>query len=211
MPGLWKAWKAKSRLPPLSTSPLEISPTAGEIPTFPQRRRRGRMGKWKTKSRFSTFPPPRFLSPKRKHKSRRRASPAPARALGARIQASSQGNLRRNARALRALMFHRQDQRKETSRSSIVSGSPRIGIEGPFQAHRALELIFDFRLICGLENADGLLSTCQASFRNGVCDMRGRRLRFLMNSHESERMGTPDSAMRALYRGSASAEPLERG
>src|ERR1044071_7752548 len=29
--GLWKAWKAKSRLPPLSTSPLEISPTEGEI------------------------------------------------------------------------------------------------------------------------------------------------------------------------------------
>jgi hypothetical protein len=29
MPGLWKAWKAKSRLPTLSTSPLEISPTAG--------------------------------------------------------------------------------------------------------------------------------------------------------------------------------------
>jgi hypothetical protein len=153
MPGLWKAWKAKSRLPTLSTSPLEISPTAGEIPTFPQRRRRGRMEKWKTKSRFSTFPPPRFLSPKRKHKSRRRASPAPARALGARIQASSQGGPRRNARALRALMFHRKDQRKETSRRSIISGSPRIGIEGPFQAHLALESIFDFRLICGLENA----------------------------------------------------------
>ena len=39
MTGLWKAWKAKSRLPTLSTSPLEISPTAGEIPTFPQLRR----------------------------------------------------------------------------------------------------------------------------------------------------------------------------
>ena len=61
MTGLWKAWKAKDRLPPLSTSPLEISPTAGEIPTFPQLRRRGRMGKWKTKIRFSTFPPPRIL------------------------------------------------------------------------------------------------------------------------------------------------------
>ena len=62
MPGLWKAWKAKSRLPPLSTSPLGISPRAGEIPTFPQRRRRRRMEKWKTKSRFSTFPPPRILA-----------------------------------------------------------------------------------------------------------------------------------------------------
>ena len=39
MAGLWKAWKAKGRLPPLSTSPLEISPSAGEISTFPQLRR----------------------------------------------------------------------------------------------------------------------------------------------------------------------------
>jgi hypothetical protein len=32
MPGLWKEWKAKNRLPTLSTSPLGISPKAGEIP-----------------------------------------------------------------------------------------------------------------------------------------------------------------------------------
>jgi hypothetical protein len=38
MAGLWKAWKAKSRLPTLSTSPLEISPKGGEISTFPQLR-----------------------------------------------------------------------------------------------------------------------------------------------------------------------------
>ena len=57
---LWKAWKAKSRLPPLSTSPLGIPPTAGGIPTFPQCRRQRRMEKWKTQTRFSTFPPPRF-------------------------------------------------------------------------------------------------------------------------------------------------------
>jgi len=38
MAGLWKAWKAKGRLPPLSTSPLGISPSADEIPTFPQLR-----------------------------------------------------------------------------------------------------------------------------------------------------------------------------
>ena len=60
MPGLWKAWKAKNRLPPFSTSPLEISPKGGEILTFPQLRRRGWMEKWKTKSRFPTFPPPRM-------------------------------------------------------------------------------------------------------------------------------------------------------
>src|ERR1700728_447346 len=39
MAELCKAWKAKSKHPTLSTSPLEISPTAGEIPTFPQPRR----------------------------------------------------------------------------------------------------------------------------------------------------------------------------
>jgi len=60
MPGLWKAWKAKTRLPPLSTSPLEITPKDGVIPTFPQLRRRRRMEKWKTKSGFPTFPPPRM-------------------------------------------------------------------------------------------------------------------------------------------------------
>jgi len=55
MPGLWKAWKAKGRLPTLSTSPLEISPKGGEIFTFPQLGRSG-LEKWKTKSRFPTFP-----------------------------------------------------------------------------------------------------------------------------------------------------------
>ena len=34
MPGLWKAWKAKSRLPTLSTSPLEISPKPARFPHF---------------------------------------------------------------------------------------------------------------------------------------------------------------------------------
>ena len=67
MPGLWKAWKAKGRLPTLPTSPLCISPNDGEIPTFPRIRRRRRMEKWKTKSRFPTFPPPRFL-PLKKNK-----------------------------------------------------------------------------------------------------------------------------------------------
>jgi hypothetical protein len=40
MAALWKAWKAKGRLPTLSTSPLGISPKGAEIPTFPQLRRR---------------------------------------------------------------------------------------------------------------------------------------------------------------------------
>ena len=61
MPGLWKVWKAKSRLPTLSTSPLEISPKGGEIPTFPQLRQ-SVLEKWKTKTRFPTFPS-RFAIP----------------------------------------------------------------------------------------------------------------------------------------------------
>jgi hypothetical protein len=58
MPGLWKAWKAKGRLPPLATSPLEISPKGGAIPTFPQLRRR------------------LLLSRKEEHSGRRRALPS---------------------------------------------------------------------------------------------------------------------------------------
>ena len=75
MPGLWKEWKAKGRLPTLPTSPLEISPKDGEIPTFPQLRRRRRMEKWKTKDRFSTFPPPRiYMSEKQTTKPRGRGT-----------------------------------------------------------------------------------------------------------------------------------------
>jgi len=66
MPGLWKAWKAQRQLPTLSTSPLETSPQAGEIPIFPTLRRRGRMEKWKTKPRFPTSPPPRIYLSKPK-------------------------------------------------------------------------------------------------------------------------------------------------
>jgi len=56
MPGLWKAWKAKGRLPTLSTSPLEISPKTGEIPTFPQLRRRRRDGKVENQKQVFHFP-----------------------------------------------------------------------------------------------------------------------------------------------------------
>lgn len=58
-----------------------------------------------------------------------------------------------NPRALRAPKLQQKDQRKETSHSTRISGSSRIGIEEPFQAHLPLESILDFRLICGLENA----------------------------------------------------------
>ena len=70
MAGLWKAWKAKSRLPPLSTSPLEISPERrrdSHISTAPATRRKE---KWKTKNRFPTFPPPRMYMEEHKNKNR---------------------------------------------------------------------------------------------------------------------------------------------
>src|SRR5579875_3902440 len=54
MTGLWKAWKAQSRLPPLSTSPLGISPKGGEIPTAPAKW----SGKVENQNQVSHFPLP---------------------------------------------------------------------------------------------------------------------------------------------------------
>jgi hypothetical protein len=57
MPGLWKAWKAKSRLPPLSTSPLEISPKGRRdfhISTAPATRADGKVENQKQVSHFPT-------------------------------------------------------------------------------------------------------------------------------------------------------------
>jgi hypothetical protein len=69
MPGLWKEWKAKGRLPTLSTSPLEISPRAGEIShifTAPaalgylvrqnNQKRIGKCGRWKSGNPTPGFP-----------------------------------------------------------------------------------------------------------------------------------------------------------
>ncbi len=53
-------------------SPREISPNAGEIPTFPQLRRAAE--KWKTKRRFPTFPPTvRVVQPEQGPAPRRRS------------------------------------------------------------------------------------------------------------------------------------------
>ena len=56
MPGPWKAWKSNNSFPTLSTAPWE-SHRKREIPTFPTPGFAA-LGKWKTKSRFPTFPPP---------------------------------------------------------------------------------------------------------------------------------------------------------
>lgn len=114
---LWKVWKAKSRLPPLSTSPLEIPPAAGGISTFPQCRRRRRMGKWKTKTRFPTFPPPRCPLSKHIRTTARAASP---------LRRSTPPQVGR----------HRQHNERKPS-----------GATFPFQAHRRLESTHPFRLI----------------------------------------------------------------
>src|ERR1019366_3060584 len=77
MPGLWKAWKAKSRLPPLSTSPLEISPKGGAIPTFPQLRRRGGRGKVENQKQVSHFPTaPNVYGSQEQKPGRGRAAPS---------------------------------------------------------------------------------------------------------------------------------------
>jgi hypothetical protein len=69
MAGLWKAWKAKGRLPTLPTSPLEISPTAGRdfhISTAPATTAAGNVQNQKQVFHVSTATDPR--SPKTKKK-----------------------------------------------------------------------------------------------------------------------------------------------
>ena len=59
MPGLWKAWKAKKRLPTLSTSPLEISPKGRRdfhISTAPATKADGKVENQKQVSHFPTAP-----------------------------------------------------------------------------------------------------------------------------------------------------------
>ena len=50
----WKAWKSNSRISPLPTAPWKSRKT-GEIPTFPQLRRRGG-GKVENQKQVSHFP-----------------------------------------------------------------------------------------------------------------------------------------------------------
>jgi len=50
----WKAWKSKSRIPPLPTTPWKSRKTS-EIPTFPQLRRRDG-GKVENQKQVSHFP-----------------------------------------------------------------------------------------------------------------------------------------------------------
>jgi len=56
MAGPWKEWESKGSFPTLPTVPWK-SRRKREISTFPQPGVAA-MEKWKTQSRFSTFPPP---------------------------------------------------------------------------------------------------------------------------------------------------------
>ena len=55
MTGLWKAWKAKSRLPTLPTSPLEISPKGRRDSHIPTARAK-RSGKVENQRQVFHFP-----------------------------------------------------------------------------------------------------------------------------------------------------------
>ena len=75
--GAVESVESQKQASPSFHEPLGNLANSGEIPTFPQLRRRGRMEKWKTKSRFPTFPPPRILlCLKKKTPKRGRASPS---------------------------------------------------------------------------------------------------------------------------------------
>jgi len=75
MPGLWKAWKAKSRLP---LFPRALGNLAKRPARFSHFHSSGDEadGKVENQSRFPTFPPPRMYMDLRKKTGRGRASPS---------------------------------------------------------------------------------------------------------------------------------------
>src|SRR5271157_6045316 len=105
------------------------------IPTAPATKADGKVENQKQVSHFSTAANLRFLKPKNKTRGGLRPPPARGRPPFGRQLITGKINERSHRAA------------------TTLSGSPRIGIEEPFQAHRPLESIFDFRLISGLENA----------------------------------------------------------
>ena len=143
MTGLWKAWKAKSRLPPLPRAPWKSRQTGRDshIPTVPTTKADGKV---ENQNQVSHFPTTTILSfPSQNTNSRAR--------------------LRRSAPALPSKpLTHRQNNERRPFVATptgphdlLISGSSPIGIDLPFQAHLALESILDFRLTSGLENAVG--------------------------------------------------------
>ena len=133
MPGPWKEWKTKGGFPTLPTAPWK-SRKPREISTFPQRVRTAD-GKVENQPQVSHFPT-------RGSATSDLVYTLPTSDAGYALAPGSNPSL----------------HRKEThtlgpSDGVSISGSRRIGIKPHFQAHRALESNFGFRLICGLENA----------------------------------------------------------
>jgi hypothetical protein len=56
MPGLWKAWKAKSRLPPLSTAPWKSRQEQARFPHFHSSGGKQADGKVENQKQVSHFP-----------------------------------------------------------------------------------------------------------------------------------------------------------
>ena len=80
--GAVESVESQNQASPSFHSPLEISPRAGEIPTFPQLRRL-RGGKVENKPRFPTFPPRSLMFENRTEN--RRASPPALRGGASRL------------------------------------------------------------------------------------------------------------------------------
>jgi hypothetical protein len=116
------------------------------IPTAPATRR---MEKWKTKNRFSTFPPPSSLSLKKKTTARGGLRPPRA---GCRPRAGLLVQKTPNKRQTNAKQ-RRNSRQQSVVHERAVSGSSTIRNTIRFQAHLVLETNSDFRLIFGLENA----------------------------------------------------------
>jgi hypothetical protein len=77
MPGLWKAWKAKNRLPPLSTAPWKSRQEQARFPHFHSSGGKQADGKVENQKQVSHFPTATNpLSPGTKNPGRGRASPS---------------------------------------------------------------------------------------------------------------------------------------
>ena len=146
MPGLWKAWKATNRLPPLSTSPLGISPRTGEIPTFPQRRRRGRWKSGKPKAGFPLSHRPEYFSSQRKKTKPAGGLRPPPEAWRLGINPTSTEQLQGRSRPSGADFLQTRSTKGDIAQTPTfrltphwnrraVSGSSPVGINFRFQAH----------------------------------------------------------------------------
>ena len=80
--------------------------------------------------------------------------------------------------------------------TATISGSSRIGMQAPFQAHLALESILDFRLISGLENA-GTISI-RRRMRKQMANKLVRHCSSVLASCESTNLMNPQSENRLV-------------